>query len=180
MPSLRPRSGRCARITPAGRARRRCCRPSSRRRGPSRVAHRVARCVGGARRDLRHCGRGRQERQQHRDPKSGDRQFGRQVYNRILNGKTGEASSENKKARDCSRAVAAFRGPEIRSCRRSGGHRRPKSKDGQSLILPSESLMQLSGEGHAEVHGFVIDRLYWRGAAHECQAEASSGRVGRP
>jgi hypothetical protein len=28
---------------------------------------------------------------------------------------------------------SAFRGPEIRSCRRSGGHRRPKSKDGQSF-----------------------------------------------
>jgi hypothetical protein len=28
---------------------------------------------------------------------------------------------------------SAFRGPEIRSCRRSEGHRRPKSKDGQSF-----------------------------------------------
>jgi hypothetical protein len=102
-------------------------------RGPSRVAHCVARCVGGARLDPRHCGRRRQERQQHqeRDPKSGDHQFGWQAHDQILNGKTGEATLESKKARDCSRAVATFRGAEIRSCRRPGGHRRPKSKDGR-------------------------------------------------
>jgi hypothetical protein len=54
------------------------------------------RCVGSARRDLRHCRRRRQEHQQHqhRAPKSGDRQFGSQVHDQILNGKTGEATSE--------------------------------------------------------------------------------------
>jgi hypothetical protein len=45
---------------------------------------------------LRHYRRRRQEHQQHqqRDPKSGDRQFGSQVDDQILNGKTGEAASE--------------------------------------------------------------------------------------
>jgi hypothetical protein len=44
---------------------------------------------------------------QHHDPKSDDPQFGPQVHDQILNGKTGEANSENKKARDCARAVAS-------------------------------------------------------------------------
>jgi hypothetical protein len=72
--------------------------------------------------DLRHCVRRRQERQQHqhRDPKSGDRQFGSEVHDQILNGRTGEATSENEKAREQPRAFAAFKGPRKRSCRGRG------------------------------------------------------------